>query len=1463
MSDFLSHANSLWLFVALALALIAVLVLVFLSGMVRGQSKSENAPPPPPPDPKDDPKAARAQSKELAATRGQGWQSAAASFARTMSFLKNTVAGRDYRYAIPWFLVIGEPGSGKSTLLAQTGVNLAPEEGSGEGSSNSPLEWRFLDKGILLGVAGNYIAAGPGQARDEQGWTRLLKLLQNNRPRRPLDGVVLTIPASDLIGQAAMEEAQLGNRAARMADLLAQAQRTLGFSFPVYVVVTKCDEVSGFASFCRELPPRAEHEIFGWSSPYNVEATFSTDWVTEAFDHLSNQMRMLQSEIFVDKNDLAHPEEVFLFPEELARMRTPVRIFLDRLLRETSYRESFRFRGIYFTGDITEKPVTELPHSPAFMPSSMALVPVGGQSPELPSSLPPSMEDGQIPASWLSEIAPARARAANRYSVKSPVFLKDLFERKIFPEAGIAQPLSKLFLARTRSVLIVQIVAALLAVLLIAGSIYSYTQLNAERGKLLTMLQFMLKLDSSGKAASVGKGDSANEGERYNLLVQMKPAGNTPFYSWFLPTSHLSSVDDNITKVMEYACRRWVLTSMRDGLEQKAESILYSPVGPAPPKARSAETEVESVPNSGTDISALPEYRRLSGFVDDIDELQANIVIYEELRQQGNIAEFEKIRNLLKYLNSTANFQDVSSDGHFATAIRNATGPEFIYQDKHKAQAKRQLKTMICLTFDSWFNSSILLGYTQQLSDQINRLEQGSSRSTRAGRGTSYADLLDLLQFMKETESTFGSPGFQWVSNPTLDLRTGPFQHVIYEPIRTLNNPYLTGDILEYAQSRGNEHLKLLTDQLKEEHTGITGPVLKVTVNNPIVLSDGAAKLKLALENTVNLRFMTQPGSRAINTNFQKDTRVIWQMDQLQDAIRLFDIYDRYLGEVLVDRRSALYDSLSHIALDQLRRVVQDDIGASEQIQPRVGVNAQLIAEDQTQREVDAFKDASQVLVDLAVRARQLNFIDVNKATMRAMAQQSINMLEVLNTRLEEESPYANKNGNFEFSWWDGKKITSLTAYGLEDASSLQDQLNAEHEKIRLLAKHSEPFIAFLNGQVISRGDTQRIGYEVPSHGEAESKLISKFQKLISDFQQYDSKKAPNTVATAAAGTNIGKLETFILTDMDKITPQTNCQDLSATGDTGDQNLDYFLQIRAVLRRNLIAKCKTLSTQEVFKSYSEISVSFRENLRAKFPFGPNPVDRTAAEVSADDLKRFYDIFDQNYSQAKDTLTEDQNEGGTRFGGAGGQALAFLEKMRAIEPFVNPTDGTEDFGFDLTPHFRVNQNGGESGANEIIEWTMQIGGQIFHQGEPDHSAHWKAGFPIRLSLRWATDSIYEPYKAPNDRTQPNLRVRARTAFFEYLNKWSLLSFLMRQPNVPLDLLGQGNDTKPYTLKFNILTMRDPKWTKADLQQAGTPAITFMHLNVAKSGTKNPITLPAFPFPQEAPSLGPSPSSTGRR
>ncbi len=128
--------------------------------------------------------------------------------------------------------------------------------------------------------------------------------------------------------------------------------------------------------------------------------------------HVTQDLQRLQSEIFVERNELSHADSVFLFPEEFGRLRAPLRAYLDRLFRESAYRESFRFRGLYFCGDIAEM----VPAEPAPMPIPTEEVP-----PEILAEIPAP--------------APPRPAIAVR---KTPVYVRQVFEHKIFAEAGVA-----------------------------------------------------------------------------------------------------------------------------------------------------------------------------------------------------------------------------------------------------------------------------------------------------------------------------------------------------------------------------------------------------------------------------------------------------------------------------------------------------------------------------------------------------------------------------------------------------------------------------------------------------------------------------------------------------------------------------------------------------------------------------------------------------------------------------------------------------------------------------------------------------------------------------------------------------------------------------------------------------------------------------------------------------------------
>ena len=122
------------------------------------------------------------------------------SFSRAVRLLRSHVTRRDYRYRLPWLLAVGEAESGKTTLLSETGLSLPlgrPAEQ--EHGVKQGVNWFFFDRGVVLDVAGDFVLRPDGEPSNKRGWREIARLLQKYRPERPLDGVVLTIPCTDLV----------------------------------------------------------------------------------------------------------------------------------------------------------------------------------------------------------------------------------------------------------------------------------------------------------------------------------------------------------------------------------------------------------------------------------------------------------------------------------------------------------------------------------------------------------------------------------------------------------------------------------------------------------------------------------------------------------------------------------------------------------------------------------------------------------------------------------------------------------------------------------------------------------------------------------------------------------------------------------------------------------------------------------------------------------------------------------------------------------------------------------------------------------------------------------------------------------------------------------------------------------------------------------------------------------------
>ena len=349
---------------------------------------------------------------------------------------KFRTAGKDV-YKLPWYLFVGEPGSGKTEAVRHCNVGFPPglqDELQGVGGTIN-MNWWFTNHAVLLDTAGRLMfeEVKPGETSE---WREFLQLLRRNRPNCPINGLFLVIPAESLIRDSADA---IGKKAGKIAQQLDVIQRTLDVRFPVFVLITKCDLLSGFREFFEELSdPQMQHQMIGWSNPDPRDVAFRPELVVDhlktVVERVSKRRLGLLRDPVSQKEGGKRADEVdalFGFPQSLELIGPRLRSYLETVFvaGEWSAKPLF-LRGIYFTSAMREGAALDQ---------------------ELAQTLGMSLDDLPEGRAWERERA---------------YFLRDLFIEKAFRERGlVTRATNTTALLRTRALLLYGLGAlALLAV---------------------------------------------------------------------------------------------------------------------------------------------------------------------------------------------------------------------------------------------------------------------------------------------------------------------------------------------------------------------------------------------------------------------------------------------------------------------------------------------------------------------------------------------------------------------------------------------------------------------------------------------------------------------------------------------------------------------------------------------------------------------------------------------------------------------------------------------------------------------------------------------------------------------------------------------------------------------------------------------------------------------------------------
>jgi type VI secretion system protein ImpL len=288
------------------------------------------------------------RNARFASAKGNWWDTASSRL------------GQRYLYELPWYIIIGAPGSGKTTALLNSGLRFpladagAGTDGargvSGVGGTRN-CDWWFTDQAVMIDTAGRYTTQDSDSEADSQAWGGFLGLLKKSRPRQPVNGVLVTVSVTDLLTRSARERLVHANAVRKRVQELHQQ---LGVRFPIYLLVTKCDLLSGFMDYLGDIDKEQRSTPFGFTFKLDGQHHSDTSVMLQEFDALEKRLTDGLIDRLQLERDVARRARIYGFPQQFGGLRQVLKEYVDSVFSPSQFEAHPMLRGVYFISGTQE-----------------------------------------------------------------------------------------------------------------------------------------------------------------------------------------------------------------------------------------------------------------------------------------------------------------------------------------------------------------------------------------------------------------------------------------------------------------------------------------------------------------------------------------------------------------------------------------------------------------------------------------------------------------------------------------------------------------------------------------------------------------------------------------------------------------------------------------------------------------------------------------------------------------------------------------------------------------------------------------------------------------------------------------------------------------------------------------------------------------------------------------------------
>lgn len=976
------------------------------------------------------------------------------SFKQALIILKGYLGSHSYKYKLPWFLSIGAEEAGKTTVLENAGLDLpvAHPEFFDEADVEN-CKWWFFDRGIVLDITGQFLLERETNHSNEKMWNQLLRLLTYYRSRRPLDGIILSIPCDELTGPKRLSPDEILVRAKKIQTKLWHIQRTLGMRIPVYMMITKCDQIRGFRGFAAELPEQSLNNMLGWSSPYALDVRYSPEWINDAYVSTTRALHSLRNEIFARGVAKENRDDTLIFQVEFEKLFKPLETYTNNIFRESNFHDSFFLRGIYFVGDTGEHTaVSDLRRKELYA------IP--------PEAVGSNVED------------PFKKHDNRRIS-----FIKDLFEEKIFKEYALARPISRILVSSNKLLNLYKTAIIVCLVGLFYGLLGAKQSLDTTKRTLYPLVRGIAdssRLFGERKSLELALQDiNRINQESIKLLDLMSNIQVEGSKSFFVPPSWFSSYDKKIIRILTAGWNNTILKSLYAGLVKKSQEILFTPA---------SKSYLTDGGNTAINPVSSSNFKDLVNFLQAISNFETHVLLFNDFEKNPDP---KMIAKVVKYVYDRDLPPAFFENSDYYTNALKQTFDRDVDLSAYKLPARIKLREL----FEAFLQSSLTLPYGfPQLSKTAESFTELSQLNTI--KGIDNERIASLLKDIIATTQLITSQAFSWITQKYFN--PGP---AYVEAMGLVRSTFLFGpQVLRELESRSNSAFNHYKQSLLRLKAPVIGHLL-ASQEGQLLAAPSASYLEVVdhIKDFQKQPFMSKLVAPRSIMFIPPGQFLMWDETALKAAGELVQSFEEYIGGALPKMQVDLRPILKVVGASNLRTHLFHQISKAQNFQPEPRTMIGFDERESVKMQVANLKTAHPTFASLLGTHLQGDMTGQASRLRSVLLESSYQLLQRINRILQRADLYG--VGQDDFRWWDGKEVLGFRAFGVYDLEDMKKYLSAQLEYAQFMALGlAQPVLSFLNLPYLS-GEVRNIA------------IVTKWQRMITQLEEYEKKSPSNSIS--------------------------------------------------------------------------------------------------------------------------------------------------------------------------------------------------------------------------------------------------------------------------------------------------------------------------------------------------------------